>query len=165
MRYHVQRGVVEVKARSSIHDTTTRFGKVEGTIDFDPDAAAEARAELSVDMRVFDAGDRFKNWKIKSDLDPDAHPTATFALVRLDSIHEATSGRFEARALGQIRWRGKGADVTVKGEASVDRRRIEASASFEMNVRDLGVSPPRFLMFKVEDHVVCQVSLVAVAAS
>jgi polyisoprenoid-binding protein YceI len=164
MRYLVQRGLVAVKARSSIHDTTTRFDKLQGTIEFDPDVTAETRAELSVDMRAYDAGDRFKNWKLKSDLDPEAHPTATFALMRLTSIHEKVSGRYQAAAVGQLQWRGKAVDVQVQGEATVDRRRIEASARFELNVRDLGVTPPRFLMFKVEDEVVCQVTLVAIAS-
>ncbi len=161
MKYKVQRGLVEVKARSAIHDTTTRWSKLSGEIEFDPDQPQTARAEIAVDMRAFDAGDRFKNWKIKSDLDPDAHPTATFTLARLESVHEPTSGKFQARAVGQLRWRGKGVDLKIKGDAKVDRRAIEATATFEMNVRDLGVSPPKFLMFKVEDEVTVQVSLMA----
>jgi polyisoprenoid-binding protein YceI len=164
MKYKVQRGLVEVKARSSIHDTTTKFAKVEGTIDFDPDAPSTARAEIAVDMRVFDAGDRFKNWKLKTDLEPDQHPTATFTLARLEETREITAGRFQATAVGQVRWRGKAPDVKVKGQAQVDRRAIEASASFELDVRLLGVSPPRFLMFKVEDVVLVQVQLWAIAS-
>lgn len=165
MKFKVQRGLVEVKARSKVHDTTTRYNKIEGTIDFDPDEPKGARAELSVDMRVFDAGDRFKNWKIKSDLDPDQHPTATFTLTRIESISEVTSGRFEARAVGQIKWRGRSVDVKVKGTAKVDRRSVEASADFEMKVTDLGVQPPKFLMFKVEDEVLCQVELLALVTT
>jgi polyisoprenoid-binding protein YceI len=163
VNYRVQRGLVEVKARSSIHDTTTRFAKLEGSIDFDADAPAGARAELRVDMRVFDAGDRFKNWKLKSELDPDKHPTATFALSRFDDIREETAGRFVAAAVGQLRWRGRSVDVKVKGTATADRRAIEAAASFELDVKTLGVAPPRFLMFKVEDVVLVQVTLRAVA--
>ena len=67
--------------------------------------------------------------------------------------------------MGQLRWRGKSVDVKVKGKASVDRRTIDASASFELDVRDLGIAAPKFLMFKVEDQVVCQVDLSAVAAA
>jgi polyisoprenoid-binding protein YceI len=164
MKFKVQRGVLEVKARSKIHDTTTRYTKLEGTIDFDPDDPKNAKAEISVDMRVFDAGDRFKNWKIKGDLEPDKHPTASFTLMRIESIREATSSRFEAEAVGQLRWRGKATDVEVKGTAKVDRRSIEASAEFELDVKTLGVSPPKFLMFKVEDEVLCQVDLLALIA-
>src|SRR5450432_1812324 len=105
-RYTVQRGKIEVKARSSLHDTTTVWSKVTGTIDFDPEATGGAQAEISVDMRVFDAGDRLKNWKIKGDLDPDSHPTATFQLMRFDQIGEKTAGDYEALATGQLSWRG-----------------------------------------------------------
>ncbi len=165
MIYKVQRGQVEVKARSSIHDTVTKYSKLEGTIDFDADAPQSAHADVAVDMRVFDAGDRLKNWKIKSDLDPDAHPTATFTLARFEDIHETTAGQWTAVAVGQIRWRGQAAMIKVKGKAAVDRRQIEAHATFTMNVRELGVTPPKILMFKVEDVVEVQVALVAFVAT
>ena len=164
MRFKVQRGLIEVKARSSIHDTDTKFSKVEGWIEFDPDAPASARAEIAVDMRVFDAGDKLKNWKLKSDLEPDKHPTATFILARLEDAREPGAGRFEAAAVGQLRWRGRQPDVKVRGSASVDRRAIDAKASFELDVRELGVKPPGFLMFKVENVVTVHVTLFAVAA-
>ena len=163
MRYQVQRGRVEVKARSSLHDTTTVWAKLSGSIDFDPDARDGAQAEISVDMRSFDAGDRFKNWKIKSDLDPEGHHTATFRLTRFDQIAEPTAGNFEATAAGQLAWHGRSPDIKVKGKGKIDRRAIDAQASFELDVRTLGVAPPRFLMFKVEDVVLVQVTLFAVA--
>ncbi len=162
MRYKIQRGQVDVKARSSVHDTTTRYAKIEGTIDFDPDDPNAARAEIQVDMRVFDAGDRLKNWKLRSDLEPDKHPIASFTLARFADIHEPTAGQFNATAIGQLRWRDRGPNITVKGSASVDRRAIDARASFDLDVRELGVTPPRILMFKVENVVSVQVTLFAV---
>jgi len=164
-RFKVFRGLVQVKARSSIHDTVTKYEKLSGSIEFDPDEPRAAQAQISVDMRVFDAGDRFKNWKIKSDLDPDAHPTATFRLTVMNDVHETSSGRFKAKATGQLEWRGKTVDLTVNGTATVDRRGIEATATFELDVKKLGISPPKFLMFKVEDEVVVQVSLFATIAA
>ena len=161
MRYKLQRGLVEVKARSSVHDTTTKYSKIEGTIDFDPDNTAAAQAELTVDMRVFDAGDRLKNWKLKSDLDPDSHPTATFTLAGFDEIHEVTAGQYTAVAKGQLKWRGKVPMIKIKGKASIDRRSIDAQATFDLNVRDLGVTPPKILMFKVEEIVSIHVTFFA----
>jgi polyisoprenoid-binding protein YceI len=163
MKFKIQRGLVEVKARSSIHDTNTRYPKLEGQIDFDADAPAGARAELAVDMRVYDTGDRLKNWKLKSDLDPESHPSATFTLSRLEAVSEEAAGKFVATGVGQLRWRGKSVDLKVKGRATVDRQTIEATASFELDVKLLGVAPPKFLMFKVEDVVQVQVSLRALA--
>ncbi len=152
-------------ARTAAHDTKTRFAKLEGTIDFDADDTKSARADLTLDMRVFDAGDRLKNWKLKTDLEPDQYPTATFTLARFLDIHEVTAGQYTATALGQLAWRDATPMVKVKGVASVDRRSIDARASFELDVRDLGIAPPRFLMFRVEDVVRVQVSLFAVVAT
>jgi polyisoprenoid-binding protein YceI len=163
MKFTVQRGLVEVKARSAIHDTVTRWSRVGGVIRFDADDPGAAHAEIEVDMRSFDAGDRLKNWKLKSDLDPDSHPTAQFVLGRLDQVHEEVAGRFVAGGVGQLQWRGKRVDIAVRGKATVDRMSIEASASFELDVKTLGVSPPRFLMFKVEDVVSVTVTLRALA--
>jgi polyisoprenoid-binding protein YceI len=159
--YKVQRGKVTTTARSSVHDTKTVWAKLSGTITLDVDALATARAEISVDMRAFDAGDFLKNWKLKSELDADKHPTAIFRLVGIEDVRETTAGEFSGTAVGQIAWRGKTADVRARGTARIDRRTLDARASFELNVRDLGISPPKILMFKVEDVVQVQVELVA----
>jgi polyisoprenoid-binding protein YceI len=161
MRYKLQRGQVEVKARSTIHDTTSRFGKLEGEIAFDPDNPAATSADLALDMRVFETGDRLTSWKLKSELEPDKYPTATFTFGSFTEIHEVTGGQWTAVALGQIEWRGKVADVKVKGKASVDRRSIDGRATFELNVRTLGVTPPKILMLKVEDVVLVTVTFFA----
>jgi polyisoprenoid-binding protein YceI len=161
MHYKIQRGAVEVRAKSALHDTTTKFGKVEGTIDFDPDAPASAQCDIRVDMRVFDAGDTFKNWKLKGDLDAETYPTATFILARFDDVHEVTAGAFTATATGQIKWRDHTPIVKVKGKATVDRRSIDARASFDLDVRQLGIAPPKFLMFKVDEIVAVQASVFA----
>jgi len=164
MKYKVQRGHVEVKARAPGHDTVARFSKLDGTIDFDPDNPQAGRAELALDMRHLDAGDKLKNWKLKTDLEPDTYPTASFTLARFQDIHEVTAGQFTATALGQLRYRDKMPMIHVKGLAAVDRRSIDARTSFELDVRDLGIFPPRFLMFRVEDVVLVQVALFAVIA-
>jgi len=159
--YKIQRGKVTVTARSSIHDTKTVWSKVAGTIDADPDALGGASAQLTVDMRAFDAGDFMKNWKLKSELEPDKHPTASFRLSRVEDPREPTAGAFSGTAIGQLAWRDKTCDVKARGTAKLDRRSLEAQATFELNVRDLGVAPPKILMFKVEDVVTVQVELYA----
>jgi polyisoprenoid-binding protein YceI len=162
--YKVQRGKVTVTARSSIHDTKTVWTKLSGRISADPDELATATAEIAIDMKTFDAGDFMKNWKLKSELDPDKYPTATFRLARIDDPREPTAGEFTGVAIGQIGWRDKTVDIKARGSAKLDRRSLEAKASFELNVRDLGVAPPKILMFKVEDVVTVQVELYALPA-
>jgi polyisoprenoid-binding protein YceI len=159
--YKIQRGKVTVTARSSIHDSKTVWAKITGRIDADPDALAGATAEVQVDMRAFDAGDFMKNWKLKSELDADKHPTAIFRLSRIEDVREPTAGEFTGVAIGQLAWRGKTADIRARGTARLDRRTLDANASFELDVKLLGVAPPKILMFKVEDVVSVQVELFA----
>jgi polyisoprenoid-binding protein YceI len=137
MRYRLQRGAVTVTGRGA----ALRCAKIDGSIDFDADAPSSARAELSVDVRSFDAGDRFSNWKLESELDAEQHPTATFTLARFEAIHEVTAGQWTGTALGQLRWRGHTPMLKIKGKATIDRRNIEAQATFELDVRELGMQP------------------------
>jgi polyisoprenoid-binding protein YceI len=149
---------VVVKARSSIHDTTCVWSELSGTIDFDPAKPEAAAAEITVDMRVFDAGDRLKNWKLKGDL----QPKAVFRLSRLDGVTSATgSEALSATAVGAIDWRGKTAEIRASGSATVTGTKIDAKCTFELNVRHLGVEPPKILMFKVDEIVAVSVELSA----
>lgn len=153
-----------VTARSSIHDTTCVWSKLEGSIEVDPaDPGAGAVAELRVDMRVFDAGDRLKNWKLKGDLEPDKHPTAVFRLARLADVRPGAAGDLQAAAAGALSWRGRTTQITAPGSGHLDPTSLSADATFELDVRTLGVTPPKILMFKVESVVLIKVSLRAQA--
>ena len=166
-RYRVTSGSLTVKARSKIHDTTTVWNKVIGDITADPDAVPEALADVGpagtqarfeVDMTVFDAGDFLKNRKLRKDFDLEGHPRASFVLTALDAVVR-TGATFTATARGTLEWRGKRVELTLAGRGTLDAMRVEATASFELDIRRLGLSAPRFLMFKVEDEVAVEVSI------
>ena len=92
-RYAINGGKLTVKARSSVHDTTTVWDKVSGDVEASADAIEQATATFSVDMSKFDAGDFLKNRKLKGDLDVARHPTARFTLAGLDAARaEVTVG-------------------------------------------------------------------------
>lgn len=153
---------VVVSARSSIHDTRTVWDSLSGTVTADPgDLGSGADADLTVDMTRYDAGDFLKNRKIKKDLEVEKHPIARFRLDALREVAEAGPGRFTARAEGAIEWRGHSVPVVATGEGTVQAGELRATARFELDVRAFGVEPPRFLMFKVEEVVAVEVSLVA----
>lgn len=155
-----------VRARSSVHDTNTTFDKVTGTVEADP-AALEttgATARFEVDMASFDAGDWLKNRKLKKDLDLGAHPTASFELRELRDVVRADDGRFEATAVGVIRYRGRELAMEIRGTGTMDERGIDAAGSFELDIRALGMQPPKILMFKVEPEVTIEVTLRARAS-
>lgn len=154
---------VETRARSSIHDTTTRWGALRGEIEATPEslAAEGARARFTVDMSDFDAGDWLKNRKLKKDLELDRHPEAVFELDALEEVEQREDGTYTARARGRIRWREREAEVVIDGSARLDESSLEARGRFELDVTRLGVTPPRFLMFKVEETVEVDVELSA----
>ncbi len=165
MRYllGVGTGKVTVKARSSVHDTTTVWDKVTGEVDADPEAIANAKATFRVDMTSFDAGDWLKNRKLRSDFDMPAHPEAIFELRAVRDVVR-DGAKFTATADGVLKWRGKEVVLVLAGRGTLDAMHLEASATFELDIKQLGLQAPRFLMFKVADEVTVTVSIVGVAA-
>lgn len=156
------RSRVVTRATSSIHDTTTTWDKLGGTVEADPDSLEEtgARATVDVDMLSFDAGDWLKNRKLKKDLDLAANPKAQFELAELSDVVREGDDRFSAKARGVIRWRGREAEIEASGSGTIAADRLEATATFDLDVTRLGVKPPRFLMFKVADVVTVEVTVV-----
>ncbi len=158
MNYAVDGGKLTVKARSSVHDTTTVWDRITGTIDADADAIEQAKATFAVDMTKFDAGDFLKNRKLRKDFDMDAHPTATFTLTRVSEVVR-DGAKFTAKAEGTLDWRGKQISLVLSGQGTLDDKRVEARGTFELDIRKLGLSAPRFFMFKMEDEVTVDVSV------
>ena len=166
MRYRVTAGKVTVQARSRVHDTTTVWNKVAGELVADPDTLATigATARFEVDMTAFDAGDFLRNRKLRKDFDLEAHPIATFELRRVVSaVREGAS--FTATAEGVLGWRGRQIELVLAGRGTLDAMTASASATFELDIRHLGLSAPRFLMFKMEDEVTVAVTIRALVVS
>ncbi len=160
MRYRVTGGTLTVQARSRVHDTTTVWSQIAGEIaaDLETLAAGDATARFTVDMTAFDAGDFLKNRKLRKDFDLAAHPTATFELRALrDVVRDGAS--FTATAEGTLGWRGKQVGLVLRGRGTLDAMSVSASATFELDIRTLGLEAPRFLMFKVEDEVSVNVAI------
>jgi hypothetical protein len=182
VRYRVTSGTLTVRARSRIHDTTTVWNRVTGEIVADPEtlaaapvlapvlapAPADARpagtsARFEVDMTAFDAGDFLKNRKLRKDFALEAHPRASFVLTALQGVVR-TGTAFTATAVGTLEWRGKRVELTLSGRGTLDAMAASASATFELDIRWLGLAAPRFLIFKVEDEVTVDVAIRGVPA-
>lgn len=158
MKYAISSGKLTVKARSRVHDTTTVWDKVTGDVDADPDAIEQAKATFSVDMTSFDAGDFLKNRKLRKDFDMDGNPTATFVLERVSDV-KRDGDKFTAKAEGRLQWRGKEVVLTLSGQGTVDRDRVEAKGTFELDIKKLGLQAPKFFIIKMEDEVTVEVSI------
>jgi polyisoprenoid-binding protein YceI len=158
-RYQIGAGSrLRVTARSKVHDTSTVWDTISGQVEADAATLASASARLAVDMSRFDAGDWLKNRKLRKDYELDQHARAEFELTALDGV-VADGDRFRATARGTLRWRGKVLPLAIAGEGRLAGDRIEATGTFELDIRALGLSAPRFLMFKVEDEVAVEVVL------
>ena len=160
MKYQVTTGKLTVRARSRIHDTTTVWDKITGDVEADPDtlATAGAAAVFRVDMTSFDAGDWLRNRKLRKDFDLEGHPQATFELRTLRDV-QRDGPTFTATAEGALRWRGKEVPLVIAGKGTLDGAGLEATATFELDIRKLGLSAPRFLMIKMEDEVEIEVAV------
>ena len=158
MNYTVESGKLTVKARSSVHDTTTVWYTITGEIDADAGAIEQAKARFAVDMTRFDAGDFLKNRKLRKDFAMDAHPTATFTLTRVSEVIR-DGAKFTAKAEGTLAWRGKEVVLVLSGQGTLDEQRVEARGTFELDIRTLGLSAPRFFLFKMEDEVTVDVTV------
>jgi len=167
VRYRVDGAATQVlvQARSKIHDTSTRFTRLTGQVDADPAALTDAatRARFAVDMATFDAGDWLKNRKLKKDLDLDRFPEASFELRSLREVARADDGSFTATAVGALRYRGREIEVAIAGSGRIDERSIDARGSFDLDIRQVGMEPPKFLVFKVDPEVTIEVTLRCVA--
>ena len=159
MRFSVT-GSIVVQARSSVHDTRTTWSVVTGDVDADPATLATtgATATFAVDMTQFDAGDWLKNRKLRKDFDLEAHPRATFELTGLSDV-VGVGGRFRATAQGTLSWRGRSVLLTIAGDGTLDQTGLHATGRCELDIRQLGLAAPRFLMWKVEDEVAIEVAL------
>jgi YceI-like domain len=169
VRYRVTAGTLKVQARSRIHDTTTVWNRITGEIVADPATLetagpGEITARFEVDMTAFDAGDFLKNRKLRKDFDLEGHPTASFVLERLKDVVRDGPG-FTATAEGVLSWRGRKLGLVLMGRGKLDDMGVSASATFELDIRTLGLSPPRFFVFKVEDEVTVTVTIQGVAAT
>jgi polyisoprenoid-binding protein YceI len=160
VKYRITAGKLTVRARSRIHDTTTVWDRITGDVEADPETLAivGAAAAFRVDMTSFDAGDWLKNRKLRKDFDLEAHPSATFDMLTLRDV-KREGPTFTATAEGVLRWRGKEVALTLAGKGKLDGAGLDASATFELDIRKLGLSAPRFLMIKMEDEVAIDVTV------
>jgi polyisoprenoid-binding protein YceI len=160
VKYKIDSGKLVVKARSSVHDTTTVWDKVSGDVLADADtlASAGAQGSFAVDMTAFDAGDWLKNRKLRKDFAMDANPRATFTLTKISDVAR-DGAKFTATAEGTLHWRGKEVVLVLAGRGTLDAACVTATATFELDIKRLGLTPPKLFMFKVEDEVSVEVSV------
>ncbi len=156
---------LEVNATSNIHDTSSTFSNVTGELTADAATVetAGATGSFRVDMSVFDAGDFLKNRKLKKELDAKKYPEATFQMSSLENVAK-DGDQFRGTAKGTLSYRGKELAVEIAGEGTMSDAELRVKGSFELDIRKVGMQPPKILMFKMEPDVRVEITLVAKAS-
>lgn len=149
-----------VTARSSVHDTDTSWKGITGNIQADLGEFQSIRASITVDMSTADAGDWLKNRKLRKDMDFDKHPRASVEVERLTEVQQ-DGDKVSATLHGTLSWRGKSVAIVAKGKGTLTDSELRASGAFDLDVTQLGITPPKILMIKVENVVNCRVELYA----
>ncbi len=156
---------MRVTAKSSLHDTTTVWDQLTGSVDVDVPELSSAKANVNVEMSSFDAGSWLKNRHLKKEMGLGKPQTASFELLSLSVANQEAGGNVAAEGMGAIVWNGQRAQVSLEGEGTITEQHIAVTCRFILNVRDVGITPPGFLGMKVEDEVSVVVSLHANAES
>jgi polyisoprenoid-binding protein YceI len=170
-RYDIvpERSRVWIDARSNVHPIHSTTDGLEGYIDFDGTAVADARGaavniganpsgRLSLRVERLRSGNRFEDRELHKRVDARRYPTIDGVLTSMKPV--GTGGRYKVS--GDVAFRG----VTrpCEDEMSVtplDDRTICLEGKSTFDIRDFGMEPPRILILRVEPDVVVRVEIVA----
>ncbi len=156
-----ERSRLETESRSSVHPIHTSTGRVNGFIegamkpDGTPDLNSPYRAELEVPVEALSSGNRIQDLEMQRRMDARRYPTITVRLKKAWKVDgdERYRALFEVTAIGRTRPYEEAFTMRVDG------RRISVEGRHSFDMRDFGVSPPRFLNMKVEPEVVVSLRL------
>lgn len=171
-RYDIvpERSRVWIDARSNVHPIHSTTDGLEGYIDFDGTAVADAdgaapvniganpSGKLSLRVERLRSGNRFEDRELHKRVDARRYPTIDGVLTSMKPV--GTGGRYKVS--GDVAFRG----VTrpCEDEMSVtplDDRTICLEGRSTFDIRDFGMEPPRILILRVEPDVVVRVEIVA----
>jgi polyisoprenoid-binding protein YceI len=120
-----------------------RFGKLEGSVEYDPERPADTRLEATIDATSIDTRDDKRDAHLRSPdfFDVEQFPTLTFKSTRAVQ----TADGFDI--VGDLTIRGVAKEITlsVEGPSNVSKdpwgnERIGASATAKINRKDWGLN-------------------------
>jgi polyisoprenoid-binding protein YceI len=158
-----ERSNLWAEARSSLHpvrvETTGLTGQVEAEI-VDGRARLGAPFRVEIDAERLRSGNGLVDGELQRRLDTRKFPRVIGAVAEVAE----TGGRWRLR--GELTLHGVGqktdAEVTVR---VVDEKTIEIEGEKVIDMRDYGLTPPKFLIFKVQPDVKVRAKLVCVRES
>lgn len=158
-----ERSRVETEMTSNVHPihatANDLSGAIEGEVGPDglPDFGAPHRAHLRLAVEGMVSGNRLQDMEMQRRMEARTYPTIEVTIERawLPGGDGQPRASFEVSACGRSRSYEENFSVRVDGRRLI----VEGEHAFDM--RDFGVSPPRFLALKVNPEVRVRVRLEA----
>jgi polyisoprenoid-binding protein YceI len=154
-----ERSTVSVRAQSRLHGVKSLGaglnGYVAGNFD-DPRSLAEGR--ISFPMAQMSFGDRIRDFALRRQLNIKRWPQAHFDVQRVE-VQERDPWRIQV--IGVLSYHDHTLEINLPASGSVSDTQMNATAQFTINLPDIGITPPRFLMFKMANTVTVEVRLYA----
>ena len=163
MRYRVDTGGSRLvaRARSPMHEVQIIWNSMRGTVSVDPSNPTKGvEATVEVDMLQYDAGDWLRNRKIRKDLALPRYPLATMELRKLMNLEAGSTGELHGEMEALLHWRDRTVSLPVRGQGKVSDKSLFAVCTFQLEMGQLGISVPTFLMFRMDELVSLEATVV-----
>jgi polyisoprenoid-binding protein YceI len=154
---------VETEMRSSLHPIHAASGQLSGVIegvlgaDGKPDLQAPHGARLELPVESIRSGNRLQDMEMQRRMEARRWPAIRVTVRRVWPLDD--TGR--CRAQVEVGAHGRSREVEGEFSLRIDGGRATVEGEHVFDVRDFGLSPPRFLAFKVEPDVRVRVRVVA----
>ncbi|HZX41636.1 MAG TPA: YceI family protein [Myxococcaceae bacterium] len=149
------------EARSSLHPVRVHTSGLEGVVEaelVDGGAVLGKPTYVEVETQRLRSGNGLVDGELQRRLDSRKFPRIRGELTRA----VAGNGNVTSRLTGELTLHGMtrtlDVDVTVR---QLDERTLEIEGARAIDMRDFGLPPPSFLMFKVQPEVQVRAKLVA----
>jgi len=148
-------------ASSPLHPITTVIGGVSGELSVNwAEPEKTATGTVRVNVSQLQSGGRVRDWNVRRHLDVKQWPESTF---ELETVSLGSQEPWVADIRGVLTFRGQTQSMALRATTDADEERIVVHSDFPLCLPEWGLTPPRFLVLKVEDVVSVHVHLYASA--
>ena len=142
--FMTESGRAEFDSRVPLHSFTGTSDALVGRI-----ALADSTVDFYLDLETLDTGIGKRDKDMKKTLETDKYPFAEF-FGKLVSPFDPAGGSQQAVVRGTFTIHGKSRDLEVTGTLEPADGGLQLQASWEMNLDDYQIEPPKLLIMKVD---------------
>jgi polyisoprenoid-binding protein YceI len=149
------RSRVETETRSNVHPIHAAASRLSGVIEGDigpggePNFELPHRATLAVPIDAMESGNALQDMEMQRRMDARSYPHIEIVVNRAWKL----PGDGQCRATFEVSAHGRSREYEEDFTLRVDGNKLFVDGEHTFDMRDFGVSPPRFLMMKVDPEV------------